>query len=136
MDPHGRELSLASPNQRALISSANSAPMSGVKGVSLNTDSVTYAASVSKGTNKVLSHEAGTEALCSANYLCRKERNKSPLRAKGEVTTTSFPKSSGAKFALGGGAISIASPNEANTNNEVIFKSYVVKNRSLNARVL
>ena len=95
-----------------------------------------YAASVPKGTNKVPSREAGTEALCSANSLRRNAKNKAPLRAKGKVTTTSLSNSSGAKFALRGGATSIASPSEANTTDEVIFKSPVVKNRSCNARVL
>jgi len=146
LEPQGRELLLASPNLRALISSANSAPMSRVKGVSLSIDSVAYAASVPKGTNyaapipkgtnKVPNREAGTEALCSANYLRRKAKNKASLRAKGEVTTTSLPRSSGAKFALGAGATSIAAPSKANTIDEVISKSLVVENMSLNARVL
>ena len=66
--------------------------MSGVKGVSLSADSIAYAASVPKGinyvalvpkgTNKVPNREAENEALCSANYLCRKAKNKAPLCAK------------------------------------------------------
>jgi len=141
LERQGREFPLASPNLRALIYSANSAPMSGVKGISLSTDSVAYAALVPKGTNyaalvpkgtnKVSSREAGTEALCSADYFHRKEKNKTPLCAKGEVTTTSPPKSFGAKFTLGGGATSIASPSEAITTDKVIFKSPVVKTRAL-----
>jgi len=120
--------------------------MSRVKGVSLSADSVAYAASipkgknytasVPKGTNKVPNREARTKALCSANYLRHKVKSKAPLRAKGEVNMTLLPKSFGAKLALGGGATSIPLPSEANTTDEVIFKSPVVKNRSLNARVL
>ena len=92
-----------------MISSANFAPMSGVKAVFLRADSVAYAASIPKGTNyvapvpkgtsKVPNHEAGTEALCSSNCLRRKAKNKAPFRAKGEVNTTSLPKSSSTKFA-------------------------------------
>jgi len=136
LDPQERGLPLASPNLIALIFSANSAPMIGVKGVSPSADSVAYTALISKVTNKVPSREAGTEALRSANYLCQKAKYKAPLRAKGEVTTTSLPTSSGAKFALGAGATSLASPSEANNTDEVISRSPVVKKRSFNVRVL
>ena len=95
--------------------------------MSLSTDSIGNAAPVPKSTYKVPSREAGTKALCSANYLRRKAKNKAPLHAKGKVTTTLLPKLSGSKFTLGGGATSIASPSEANTTDEVIFKSPVVK---------
>jgi len=101
--------------------------------VSLSTDSIANAAPVSNSTIKVLSREAGTGALCSAKYLRSKAKSKAPLRAKGEVTITSLPKSSGTKLALEGGATSIASPSE--TTDKVISKSHVVKNRSHNARV-
>ena len=136
LEPWWREFPLASPNQRALVSSAKSAPLSKVKGVSLGTDSVAYATSAPKGANKVPSHEARTKALSSANYLHRNAKNKAPFRAKSEVTTTSLPMPSGSKFALGGGSTSFALSSEANTIGEVVLKSLVVKKRSFNARVL
>ena len=122
--------SLSSPNP-----SANLAPTSGAKKASLRIDSSANVAPLPKGTIKVLSCEAGTGALCSAKYLRSKAKSKTPLRAKGEVTTTSLPNSSGAKFTLGVGVTSVASPSAVNTTDKVISKSYVVKNRSLNARV-
>jgi len=136
LEPQGREFLLALPNQRTLVSNAKSTPLSGVKGVSLSTDSVAYVASVPKGTNKVPSREAGAKALCSTNYLCRNAKNKAPIRAKSEVTTTSLSKPSGAKLALAGGAKSLASLSEANTSGEIVLKSPVVRKRSFNARVL
>ena len=129
LEPQGHELLLSSPNPRALVPSANFAPMSGVKKASLCIDSIANAALVPKGTNKVLSREAGTEALCSAKYLRSKARSRSPLHVKGEVTISLLPKSSGTKFAPGGGATSITPPSEVNKTDKVIFKS--PKNRSL-----
>jgi len=127
LEPRGREALLASPNQGALVSNAEFAPLSGVKGVPPSADSVAYVASVSKGTNKVPSREAGTKALCSANYLRRNAKNKAPIRAKSEVTTTSLSKPSGAKFALGGRATSIASVTFTLINHQLIHLSVLGK---------
>ena len=104
MEPRGCGASLTSPNQRALASSAKFASLSGVKGVSPSADSVAYAASVPKSTNKVPSRVAGTKALCSANYLRRSAKIKAPLCAKSEATMASLHIPSGAKLALAGGA--------------------------------
>jgi len=136
LDPQGREFLLASPNPRALVSSANFAPLSGVKGVSLSANNVAYATSAPKSDNKVPSREAGTKALSSANYLRCNAKNKAPFCAENKVTTTSLPMPSGSKFALGGGSTSFALSSEANTIGEVVLKSLVVKKRSFNARVL
>ena len=89
---------------------------------------------VPKGTNKVLTCEAGIEALCSAKYLRNKARSGAPLCAKSEITITSLPKSSGAKFVPGGGATRITPPSKVNITDKVIFKS--PKNRSLKNRGL
>jgi len=126
-EPQGHELLLFSPNLRALIPSANFAPMGEVKGVSLNTDSSANTAPVPKGTITVLSREAGTEALCSTRYLRNKAKNKAPRRAKSEVTMTLLPKFFGAKFMFGSKATSIASPSEANVTAQVIFKHLKLK---------
>jgi len=131
-EPQGHRLLLSSPNSRALVPDTNFAPMGGVKEVSLNTDGVANAALISKGTNNIPSCEA--EALYSAKYLRRKAESKAPLRAKSEVTMTSLPKSSDAKFAPGGGATRITPRSEVNIPDEVIFES--PKNRSLKARAL
>ena len=135
LESQGREFPLTSHNPRALIPNANSVLMGGVKGMSLSTDSFANTTPVPEGTIKVLSREARTGALCSAKYLRSKAKCKAPLRAKGEVTMTLLPKTSGAKFALRGAVTNIASSGEVNTTDKVIFKSLVVKNRSLNARV-
>ena len=58
-------ISLSLPNLKALAPSANLTPMREV------TDGVANTAPVPKGTNKVLSREVGTEALCSAKYWPR-----------------------------------------------------------------
>jgi len=97
----GHEFPLTSPNPRGLIPSAKSAPISRVKGVSLSTDSIANTTPISKGTIKVLSCEAGTGALCSAKYLRSKAKSKASLCAKGEVTITLLPKSSGVKLVHG-----------------------------------
>ena len=125
-----------------LFSNAKFAPRSEVKGASLSADSVAYATSAPKGASKVPNRETRTKALDSAKYLRRNAKNKAllhaiPSCAKSEVTTTSLPKPSGAKFALSNGSTSIASPIEANITGEVVLKSPpIVKKRSLNARVL
>ena len=118
-----------------IVSSAKSAPLSGVKGVSPRADSITYAALAPKGTNKVPSCEARTKALCNANYLHCSAKIKAPLSAKSEATTTSLPALSSAKLALGGGAKRLASSSEANVTG-VILTSPVIKKRSVNARAL
>ena len=92
---------MASPNQRALVSSINSAPSSEVKGVPPSDDNVAYAALTPKGTNKVPSRKARTKALYSANHLRHNAKIKAPLCAKSEDTTTSLPTLSSAKLALG-----------------------------------
>ena len=102
--------------------------------MSLNTDSSANTAPVPKGTIKVLSREAGTKALCSAKYFHSKARSRAPLHVKGEVTISSPPTTSGAKFALRGGATSITLPSEVNITDKVIFK--LPKNRNLKARGL
>jgi len=64
--------------QCASLSSSSSAKFalrSGAKGSSLGTYSGAYAASAPKGAPKVLSREARTKALSSANHLCGDERN-------------------------------------------------------------
>ena len=85
------EVLLALPNQRALIPSANFAPLSEVKGVPPSADSIAYPASAPKGTNKVPSHKVRTKVLCSANHLRRNAKIKAPLYAKSEATTASLP---------------------------------------------
>jgi len=94
-----REGSLASPNQIALVSSANFAPLSEVKDVSPSADNVAYTASplrvltksLTKGTNKVPNYKVRTKVLCSANYIRHNVIIKAPLRAKSEATTASLP---------------------------------------------
>ena len=61
MEPQWRKFLLASPNPKALFSSAKFAPRSEVKGASLGADSVAYAASLPKGASKVPNREAGTK---------------------------------------------------------------------------
>ena len=97
-------------------------------------DGVANIAPVPKGTSKVLSHKAGTEALSSTSYLRYEAKNKAPQRAKSEVTITSLPKSSSAKFTPSGRATLLTSPSEVNITDEVIFK--LPKSRSLKARGL
>ena len=58
----------------------------------LSVDSGAYTTSTPKGANRVLSHEAGTKALCSANCFRGNTKNKALPRA-------SFPKPSSTKFA-------------------------------------
>jgi len=52
-----------------------------VKGSSLGADSGDYAASAPKGTTRVLSREARTKALCSANCLSGNAKNEASSRA-------------------------------------------------------
>ena len=82
-------ISLSSPNPGALTPSANLTPTSGVKGASLNTDGydtddVANIVSVSKSIDKIPSHEARTEALCSVSTFAVRQRAKhhSVLKAK------------------------------------------------------
>jgi len=124
------EASLASPNQRALVSSTNSAPSSEVKGVPPSADNVAYAALAPKGTNKVLSRKARTKALCSANHLRRNAKIKAPLCAKSEATTASLPALSSVKLALGGRTKRLASSSEANATDGVVLTSPAIKKRS------
>ena len=70
--------SLSSPNPRVLVPGANLTLTSGVKRASLRTDNSANTVPVPKGTNKVLSREAGTETLCNAKYLCNKAKSKAP----------------------------------------------------------
>ena len=65
-----KSMSRSSPNLEALAPSANPTPTSEVP------DGIANIVLEPKGTNKVLSHEAGTEALCSAKYLRSKEKRK------------------------------------------------------------
>ena len=111
-----------------MIPSSNLAPTSKV------TVGVTNIATVPKGTNRVLSHKARTEALYSASYLCRKPKNKATQRAKSKVTIALLPKSFSAKLAPHGRATCLTSPSEVNITDKVISKS--PKNRSLKARGL
>ena len=136
LGPQGREFLLASPNHRALVSSAKSAPLSEVKGVSLRADSVAYTASAPKGTKKVPSREAGTKALCSANYLRRNAKIKAPLRAKSEATMASLPMLPSAKLTLRGGAKRLASSSEDNVTGGVVLTLPVIKDRSFNVKLL
>jgi len=55
---------------------------SGAKGSSLGADSGAYAASAPKGATKVLSREARTKALSSANHLCGDASLPKPADAK------------------------------------------------------
>ena len=121
---------MASPNQRALVSSTNFAPLSEVKGVLPSADIGAYEASAPKSTNKVPSRKARTEALYSANHLRRNVKIKAPLCAKTKAIIASLPTLSSAKLALGGEAKSLASPSEANTIGEVVLTSPVVKKSS------
>jgi len=111
-----------------MIPSSNLAPTSKV------TVGVTNIATVPKGTNRVLSHKARTEALYSASYLCRKPKNKATQRAKSKVTIALLPKSFSAKLAPHDRATRLALPSEVNMTDKVIFKS--PKNRSFKARSL
>ena len=85
-------VSLPSHNLGAVTPTVNLALASEV------TNGIANAAPVPKGTSKVLSRKAGTEALSSASHLRYKVKNKAPQRAKSEVTMTSLPKSPSAKF--------------------------------------
>jgi len=58
LEPRGREASLASPNQRALVSSTKFTPLSEVKGISPSTDSFAYAASALRDASKVPNYKA------------------------------------------------------------------------------
>ena len=93
------------------------APRANLTRTSEVTDGVANIAPVPKGTNKVLSREAGTEALSSAKYLGSKTTSKAPQRAKSKVTMTSLIKSSSAKFAPYGGATRLTSPSKVNITN-------------------
>ena len=110
--------------------------MSEVRGVPSCADSVAYAASVPKGTNKVPSRKARIKALCSANHLRRNAKIKAPLFAKSKATTASLPALSSAKLALRGGAKRLASSSEANVTGGVVLTSSVIKERSFNTRAL
>ena len=71
--------------QRAPLSSLSSAELalcSGAKGLSLNVDSIAYAASAPKDIPKVLSREVRAKALFSANYLCGDEKNRASFYAQ------------------------------------------------------
>ena len=67
-----KSISPSSPNLEALAPGTNPTPTSEVA------DHVAIRVLVPKGTTKVPSHEAGTEALCSAKYLRSKEKRKAP----------------------------------------------------------
>jgi len=121
-------VSLPSLNLGAVTPNANLALTSEV------TDGVANTAPVPKSTNRVLSRKAGTEALGSASYLRYKVKNKAPQRAKTEVTMTSLPKFSSAKFEPCGRATRLISPSEFNITDKLISKS--PKNRSLKVRGL
>ena len=113
MEPRGREASLASPNQRALVSSVKFASLSELKGVSPSADSIAYVALTPKDNNKVPSRKAGTKTLRSANYLRCNAKIKAPLCAKSEATTTSLSALSSAKLTLRGIAKCLALSSEA-----------------------
>ena len=75
---HTCEAQVKAP-QRAPPSGSSSAKLAlcgGVKGSSLSVDNVTYAASALKGTPKVPSREARTQALLCANPLCGDKRSR------------------------------------------------------------
>jgi len=131
-----QEASLASPNQRELVSNANFSPLREVKGVPPSVDSIVYGASALRDANKVPSRKARTKALYSASYLRHNAKIKAPLCAKSEATIASLPAPSSAKLALGGGVKSFASLSEANATSEIVSASPVVKKRSFNTRVL
>ena len=84
LEPRRREFPLASPNQRALVSNAKSAPLSEVKGVSLSAGSVTYTALALKGTNKVPSHELKLKhyAMLITFAVTQRSKHHSVLKAK------------------------------------------------------
>ena len=86
-----REVSLALPNQRALVFSAYFAPLREVKGVPPSADIVAYAASAPKSTDKVASCRARTKALGSANHLYPNAKIKALLCVKSEATTALLP---------------------------------------------
>ena len=123
-----RLVTLPSPNLGAVTPCVNLVLTSEV------TEGVANTAPVRKGTNKVLSRTAGTEALTSASHLRYKAKNKAPHRAKSEVTVTSLSKYSSAKFAPCGGATHLTSPSEVNTTDKVI--SELPKSRSFKAKSL
>jgi len=120
--------SLPSPNLEAMTPSVNLALIGKI------TDGIANTEPVLKGTSKVLSCKAGTEALSSASHLRYKVKNKAPQRAKSEDTMTLLPKSPNAKFTPRGGATRLTSPIEVNTTNKVISES--PKSISLKARGL
>ena len=130
------ETSLASLKQGAPIFSAKFAHLSEIKKVSPSADSVAYAASVPKGTNKVPNRKARPKALYNAGYLRRNAKIKAPLCAKCEATRASLTTLSSAKLTFGGGAKSLASSSEANTISEAVLTSPVVEKRNLKDRVL
>ena len=89
-----KQASLPSPNLGAVTPGVNLALTGEV------TDGVANTAPVPKGTSKVLSCKAGTEALTSASHLRYKAENKAPQCAKSEVIMTSLSKYSSTKSAL------------------------------------
>ena len=81
--------------QHALLSKSSnnkSVLHSGVRGSSLGVDSGAYAASAPKGAPRILSREAGTKALCSADRLYGNAKNEA-------LSCASLPKPAGAKSA-------------------------------------
>jgi len=74
-----RESSMASSNQRVLISSVRFAPLSEVREVSSSADSVAYVASTLRDASKVPSRKARTKALYSASYLRHNAKDQSTI---------------------------------------------------------
>jgi len=82
-----KSVALTSPDLEVLAPGANLTPVSkGVDG---------FRALVPKGTNKILNHEAGTEALCSAKCLRSKAKSKAPQRATTKASITSHEAADG-----------------------------------------
>jgi len=136
LEPRGHEVSLVSPNKRALVSSVKFAPLSEVKGVSPSADSIAYAASALRDASKVHSCKARTKALYSASYLRRNAKIEAPLCAKSKATIALLLALSSAKLALGGEAKSLASSSEAHAISEAISTSPMAERRILKDRVL
>jgi len=131
-----REASLASPNQRALVSSTKFAPLNEVKGVPLSVDSVAYATSALRDASKVPNPKTRTKALYIVSYLRYNAKIKAPLCAKSEAIVVSLPALSSTKLALESKAKSLTSSSEAKAIGEVVLTSPIVKKRSFNAKVL
>ena len=92
---------MASLNQRALVSSANFAPLSEVKGVPPSAGSVIYAVLAPKLLTKSLTARLELKHYVVLITFAATRRSKHHCALKSEATTSSLPALSSAKLHLG-----------------------------------